>query len=92
MDKNHGVWCAKFVMLGSGQPEYETYFKNLDEKISRGKAGMPISDLMRNLAHRDYGRFADMFLMPSRYEPCGLTQMYSLAYGSAPDCKGNWRT
>jgi starch synthase len=35
------------------------------------------------LAHRIYAG-ADMFLVPSRYEPCGLTQMYSLKYGAAP--------
>ncbi len=72
---------VKFVMLGSGQAEYENFFKKLMAK-HRGKACAHIG-FDEKLAHRIMAG-ADMFLMPSRYEPCGLTQMYSLAYGAAP--------
>jgi starch synthase len=69
------------VVLGKGQTEYEKLFKMLAERY-RGSVGVKIGyDNM--LAHKIEAG-ADMFLMPSRYEPCGLSQIYSLRYGTVP--------
>jgi len=69
------------VALGTGQPEYEKLFKTLAEK-NPGRAGVKIG-YDNALAHKIEAG-ADMFLMPSRYEPCGLNQIYSLRYGTVP--------
>jgi len=71
----------KLVILGSGQKKYE---KALSEIGSRypGTAAARIG-FDAKLSHRIIAG-ADIFLMPSMYEPCGLTQLYSLAYGAAP--------
>jgi starch synthase len=70
-----------FVVLGTGQTEYEKFFKMLAERYP-GSVGVKIGydDV---LAHKIEAG-ADMFLMPSRYEPCGLNQIYSLRYGTVP--------
>jgi starch synthase len=72
---------ARFVVLGSGQPRYE-------EVLRRLANGHPDRFYYRagqdeGLAHLIEGG-CDLFLMPSRYEPCGLNQMYSLRYGTPP--------
>ncbi|HXQ25387.1 MAG TPA: glycogen synthase GlgA [Candidatus Acidoferrales bacterium] len=69
------------VALGTGQPEYEKLFKGLAEKYS-ARVGVKIG-YDNTLAHKIEAG-ADMFLMPSRYEPCGLNQIYSLRYGTVP--------
>jgi starch synthase len=69
------------VALGTGQPEYEKLFKQLAEK-NAGRVGVKIG-YDNALAHKIEAG-ADMFLMPSRYEPCGLNQIYSLRYGTVP--------
>jgi starch synthase len=69
------------VALGTGQPEYEKLFKSLAEKYS-ARVGVKIG-YDNTLAHKIEAG-ADMFLMPSRYEPCGLNQIYSLRYGTVP--------
>ena len=69
------------VALGTGQPEYEKLFKGLAEKYS-GRVGVKIG-YDNGLAHKVEAG-SDMFLMPSRYEPCGLNQIYSLRYGTVP--------
>jgi starch synthase len=69
------------VALGTGQPEYEKMFKQLAEK-NVGRVGVKIG-YDNALAHKIEAG-ADMFLMPSRYEPCGLNQIYSLRYGTVP--------
>jgi len=69
------------VALGSGQPEYEKLFKGLAEKYS-GRVGVKIG-YDNTLAHKIEAG-SDLFLMPSRYEPCGLNQIYSLRYGTIP--------
>ena len=80
-DELHALDAA-FVVLGSGEPRYE-------ELLARaGRARIPIAIAVRigfdeRLAHLIEAG-ADMFLMPSRYEPCGLNQMYSLRYGTVP--------
>ena len=69
------------VALGTGQPEYEKLFKGLAEKYP-ARVGVKIG-YDNTLAHKIEAG-ADMFLMPSRYEPCGLNQIYSLRYGTVP--------
>ncbi|MBZ5694997.1 MAG: glycogen synthase GlgA [Acidobacteriia bacterium] len=69
------------VALGTGQPEYEKLFKAVAEKYS-ARVGVKIG-YDNTLAHKIEAG-ADMFLMPSRYEPCGLNQIYSLRYGTVP--------
>ena len=69
------------IGLGSGEPIYEQLFLELARKHP-GKIAMRIGYDDR-LAHRIEAG-ADMFLMPSRYEPCGLNQIYSLRYGTIP--------
>jgi starch synthase len=69
------------VALGTGQPEYEKLFKELAEKYP-ARVGVKIG-YDNALAHKIEAG-SDMFLMPSRYEPCGLNQIYSLRYGTIP--------
>jgi starch synthase len=69
------------VALGTGQPEYEKLFKELAERHP-ALVGVKIG-YDNALAHRIEAG-SDMFLMPSRYEPCGLNQIYSLRYGTVP--------
>ncbi len=72
---------ASFVLLGSGEPRYEERWKQLAERHPN-RVGVKIG-FDDELAHVIEGG-ADMFLMPSRFEPCGLNQMYSLRYGTVP--------
>ncbi|MFQ6093390.1 MAG: glycogen synthase GlgA [bacterium] len=70
-----------FVLLGTGDQMYQDMFKKIARKYPR-KMGIKIG-FDNALAHRIEAG-CDMFLMPSRYEPCGLNQMYSLRYGTIP--------
>ena len=70
-----------FVLLGSGLEEYELAFQALRDK-RRSQVGVYLG-FSNELAHKIEAG-ADMFLMPSRFEPCGLNQMYSLKYGTVP--------
>ena len=71
-----------FIALGAGAREYEDFLQRWHDVapqqvgIYKGYAGEP-------LAHQIEAG-ADMFLMPSLYEPCGLNQMYSMRYGTVP--------
>jgi starch synthase len=69
------------VLLGTGDETYEKQFKEIGKK-HKGCVGVNIA-FDNALAHKIEAG-ADMFLMPSRYEPCGLNQMYSLKYGTIP--------
>jgi len=69
------------VALGTGAPQHEKLFRNLAEKYP-ARVGVKIG-YDNALAHKIEAG-ADMFLMPSRYEPCGLNQIYSLRYGTVP--------
>jgi starch synthase len=71
----------QLVALGSGEPRYEEFFRSLVRHFPRQVAY--VSAFSERLAHAIEAG-ADMFLMPSRYEPCGLNQMYSLRYGTPP--------
>lgn len=69
------------VALGTGDAEYEDIFRKLARDYPQRIAVRVAYD--NRLAHKIEAG-ADMFLMPSRYEPSGLNQMYSLKYGTAP--------
>lgn len=69
------------AVLGSGEPRFEQMFRALAEAYPQKFAVQIGYD--NGLAHRIEAG-ADMFLMPSQYEPCGLSQMYSLRYGAVP--------
>ncbi len=71
----------QFVLLGSGDPAFERGFRTLAERHPRNVAVKIGYD--HGLSHRIEAG-ADFFLMPSRFEPCGLNQMYSLRYGTIP--------
>jgi starch synthase len=70
-----------FVALGSGEPQYEQFFAELQERYPERVVFRRGYD--EELAHWIEAA-CDMFLMPSLYEPCGLNQMYSLRYGTVP--------
>jgi starch synthase len=69
------------VVLGSGDRLYEEMFQRLNKQFPNKIAAKVAFD--NAIAHKIEAG-ADMFLMPSRYEPCGLNQMYSLKYGTVP--------
>ena len=69
------------AVLGAGVPEYEELFRRLAQKYPT-RVGLKIG-YDNELAHKIEAG-ADMFLMPSRFEPCGLNQIYSLRYGTVP--------
>ena len=70
-----------FVVLGAGERHYEEIFHNLAERYAGRVAFRNGYD--EALAHKIEAG-ADLFLMPSQYEPCGLNQIYSLRYGTVP--------
>ncbi len=72
---------AKLVVLGSGEPEYEARFRWLAEVFGAQVAVAIGFDI--NLSRRIYAG-SDLFLMPSRFEPCGLGQLYAMRYGAIP--------
>jgi starch synthase len=69
------------VVLGSGDRKYEELFRALAAAYP-GRVGAKIA--YDNATAHKIEAGADMFLMPSRYEPCGLNQIYSLRYGTVP--------
>ena len=72
---------ATFVALGTGLPEYENLWRSMAVRHP-GCIGARIG-FDEELAHLIEAG-ADMFLMPSRFEPCGLNKLYSLRYGTVP--------
>ena len=72
----------QLVVLGEGDPKYHALLEKLDRRQFPGKcwAYLGFSD---ELAHQIEAG-ADLFLMPSLFEPCGLNQLYSLAHGTVP--------
>ena len=86
---------AQFVFLGSGEPRYERALVDLASR-RRNRIGVQL-DFTDRLEHRLMAG-ADIFLMPSLYEPCGLTQMRAQRYGRRRSCAASaawptrWRT
>jgi starch synthase len=72
---------ASWVMLGSGDREYENFWQAMAQRLpDRVAARIGFDERLAHLIEAG----SDLFLMPSRYEPCGLNQMYSLRYGTLP--------
>jgi starch synthase len=72
---------VQLVILGAGEPELEQALRE-EVAFHPGKCALRIG-YDEQLAHRIEAG-SDAFLMPSRYEPCGLNQLYSLRYGTVP--------
>ncbi|MBS7360196.1 MAG: glycogen synthase GlgA [Oscillospiraceae bacterium] len=72
---------VQLVILGSGDYQYEEFFRGLASRYP-DKVGLCIG-FIPDLARKIYAG-SDMFLMPSKSEPCGLSQMVALRYGSVP--------
>lgn len=69
------------VVLGTGEQKYHDLFNSMKQEYGK-KLGVMIA-FDNKIAHKIEAG-SDMFLMPSRYEPCGLNQIYSLKYGTIP--------
>jgi starch synthase len=76
---------AAFVVLGTGDPRYQDMWRTFAARHP-DRIGARIG-FDESLAHLIEGG-ADIFLMPSRFEPCGLNQMYSMRYGTVPVVHG----
>ena len=72
---------VQLVLLGTGEPRFEQFFRDAAERYP-DQVAVEIA-FNEALAHQIEAG-ADLFLMPSLYEPCGLNQMYSLKYGTIP--------
>ncbi len=72
---------VQIVVLGTGDPAYHTMLERMRDRYpDRVALNLTFNNSLAHLIEAG----ADMFLMPSRFEPCGLNQMYSLAYGTVP--------
>ncbi|MGM9968994.1 MAG: glycogen synthase GlgA [Anaeroplasma sp.] len=72
---------AKFVLMGSGDQTYENFFRSVEARYpNRFKCYIGYSD---SIAQKIYAG-TDIFLMPSKFEPCGLGQMIAMRYGTLP--------
>ncbi len=71
----------KLVILGNGEQQFERFLTDVAHHHS-DRMGVKIG-YSDEVAHQIYAG-SDIFLMPSRYEPCGLSQMYSMRYGTLP--------
>lgn len=71
---------VQFGILGTGDPRYEQFFSDMAATHDNVGVKLMFSGSLAKLLYAG----GDMFLMPSRYEPCGLGQMIALAYGSIP--------
>ena len=81
MEKLLASHC-QLVVLGAGDEYYMKLFEKLGARF-KGRATFELGAYNEALAHKIYAG-SDLFLMPSQYEPCGLSQMISLAYGTIP--------
>jgi starch synthase len=70
----------QFVLIGTGESWCEHEIQSLSSRLPNFKAHIGYSEELSHLIEAG----SDFFLMPSRYEPCGLNQMYSLVYGTLP--------
>ena len=77
---------AAVAVLGSGYAEHEAALREIASRAPDGRASLTLA-FDEALAHRLYGA-ADLFLMPSKQEPCGLGQLYAMRYGAPPVVHG----
>jgi starch synthase len=80
-DELLGVEDAQFVLVGAGASNYEEFFWRLQDRFPEKMAACITFD--QALAMKVYAG-ADLLLMPSRYEPCGVSQMIAMRYGTLP--------
>lgn len=71
---------VQFVIVGTGDTEIERYLEDLAKRYENLSVYITFNNYIAHLVEAG----ADFFLMPSRYEPCGLNQIYSLKYGTIP--------
>ena len=81
MDRMMKETNIQFVILGSGDWEYENFFKEIQGRYPGRLCAC--FGFIPELSHKIYAA-ADIFLMPSRTEPCGLGQMIAMTYGAVP--------
>lgn len=72
---------VQFIMLGTGDPQYTADLKALESRFPTSMVFIDRFD--EDLAHRIYAA-SDAFYMPSRFEPCGLGQLFAMRYGTLP--------
>jgi starch synthase len=72
---------CRLIVLGSGEERYQSYFNTLELRYPRFVSYT--QGYNEQLAHHILA-YSDFFLLPSRFEPCGLTQLYALKYGTIP--------
>lgn len=72
---------AQIVILGTGEHEFEQFFREMEDTYPQQVKA--IIGFNEELAHKVYAG-TDLFLMPSRFEPCGLGQLIALKYGTIP--------
>jgi starch synthase len=72
---------ARFILMGSGNDSYQDFFRYLSSKYPEKVANY--IGFNEEIAHKIYAA-SDIFMMPSRFEPCGLGQMIAMKYGSLP--------
>ena len=72
---------AQMIILGTGEPQYEAFFRDLQAQFPEQVSAQITFDV--GLASRLYAG-ADIYLMPSKSEPCGLSQMNAMRYGTVP--------
>ena len=71
----------QMIVLGTGDPEFEQFFREMEGMY--GEKFKAYIGFNEDLAHQLYAG-ADLFLMPSKFEPCGLGQLIALKYGTVP--------
>lgn len=72
---------VQIILLGKGDPDYENYFTHVQKMYDRKFSA--VIAFNKDLSHKIYAG-ADIFLMPSKSEPCGLSQMMACRYGTVP--------
>lgn len=70
----------QFIVLGSGESRYHAYFEGLDERFPQVATHLSFDTILPHVLYAG----ADVILMPSRFEPSGLTQMEAMRYGAIP--------
>jgi starch synthase len=72
---------CQFVIVGGGEPKYRSFFEEVNKKFPRKVGCHLMSDF--TLARHIFAG-CDLFLIPSKFEPCGITQMEAMRYGAIP--------